>query len=94
MLGCVGSSGLWSKVTKKLTSALFMMDAQLTLEQKLHIVWEMKCFRKACKQGLMPPPIVKPPWWQSLSKDEEERVISQMKILIRENRGMEKNDKY
>jgi len=71
-----------------------MMESALSLEQKLHIVFELQQHRRAIRRGLMPAPLIKPPWWESLTKDQEQRIYSEMKVLIRENKGMEKNDKY
>ena len=66
----------------------------LTLEQKLEITWQVAKFKREVRAGKMPAPIIKPDWWKRLSPAEEEQILVSMKALIRENKGMERNDKY
>ena len=66
----------------------------LSFDQKIFIYATLKEHKKAIKQGLMPPPIVKPRWWAVLSSEEEQAIVKEMRHIVRESKGMEENDKY
>ena len=66
----------------------------LSFDQKIFIYATLKEQKKSMRQGLMPPPIVKPMWWHLLSPEEEQAIVKEMRHIVRESKGMEENDKY
>jgi len=66
----------------------------ISFDQKIFIWATLYDHQKAIKQGLMPPPIIKPRWWAVLSSEEEQAIVTEMRQIARESKGMEKNDKY